>query len=331
MRIILFFLVSLITSFAPVYSSTNHPPHYAKCEYGLRGFKEDPNSKSITFQFEGSEFIAEKYFGLLNNEICFYDPADMPYLLWWKEPIFSLSYSEDYLSSLRKTKNFTGRKALRLLKAVQKELQVEKIELFDMSEEDACILDGILCSNEACHNFSLTSIFLHGKKYYEKDGARPDEDQESNKKYRLHADFIFNLPLSLLIDDLNAFQSSDDARVQLDIIRQCLKLTGLDEEKATCSDLFRAVYHLGKKDYTAHQAYHLYKNNIIFYDVSYLEPSMREMLDDSSAAALFSSSPEELRKMPKGTVSLLLEIAKENVAQFESFAFYLADLDQEAS
>ena len=328
MSCIFIFLVSLLTCFAPLASSTIEKLTYTEAAYGLRQFIDDPNRDSITFTFEGSEFIAEKYFGFFVNEISFYDPTDMPQVLWWKEAMFSLSDTEDYLSLLRKTKQFTGSKVVRLLKAVQRELRIEKIELFDGAGEESCFYDGRLCSGEECHDFSLTSVFLHGKKYYEKYGARPNENQELNEAYRLSADFIFHLPLCLLIDEVKAFQDDGNAEEQLEIIKQCLELTGMNEQQATCSELFREVYRLGKLDKTAHLLYHDFKNNIIHGDSSYLKEGMMELFDEAEAAALFSASPEQLQGLPKGTLSMLLVVAKKNVEEFYSFAFYLSDLDQ---
>lgn len=232
------------------------------------------------------------------------------------------------MSLLRKTKQFTGSKAIRLLNAVQRELQIEKIELIDAAEEQSCIYDGRLCSGKECHDFSLISVFLHGKKYYEKYGARPNENQELNEEYRLSADFIFHLPLYLLIDELKAFQDDENAEEQLEIIKQCLELTGMNEQQATCSELFGEVYRFGKSDKAAHLLYHDFKDKIIHDDASYFKEGMMELFDEEEAAPLFSSSPEQLQKMPKGTVSMLLVIAKQNVENFSRFAFYLDDLYQ---
>lgn len=89
MSYIFIILVSCIACFASHTSSAVEKLTYTEAENGLRQFIDDPNSHSITFTFEGSEFIAEKYFGYLVNEISFYDPTDMPQVLWWKEAMFS--------------------------------------------------------------------------------------------------------------------------------------------------------------------------------------------------------------------------------------------------
>lgn len=217
----------------------------------------------VTFLFEDTLVIA---YGGAGAPIYFYDASDANALSYGKL-IFSLSDNYSYLNHVHRSEGFSGKKLLRLVKTIQKTQNVAKITLIDAAREEVCPLKHKFRCREEMSSFSVTSVFLHGKKYYESQGAVPDSgDPEEDRLYLSAADYLHRFPVWLFLSycgtlrDLGA-ESCTEKYAHL--IFECCDCVEVEPYEVTLSELFRRLYEKGKGDKEAHDLYHAFKRDVL--------------------------------------------------------------------
>jgi hypothetical protein len=238
------------------------------------------NQRELIFQ--GVPLVIEEI-GQSNDVLTIrvFDPADSV-LAPQKIPFMKIEVGYDpELSEMARTDSLNGSQLIELVKYLQAEYGIPRLEVTDLACTLPCKMDGVLCSHEMIHSLSSITVYLSGKGFYERGGAVPLRVDGRGRAYLAATKFLHQtLRVNQLMQDLHSVGETILKASALEEFIHRVIIETDSKETDRISEVFERVRAQANRDVESHDLWHQLLNRFVGREDHCLLELSNEILSD---------------------------------------------------